>query len=433
MNSSYMDLLLRVHVFCREGIWLCFHKDSNRVIELTEEESLALIHISQHPEDESNPFYANTIENLYALLGDARAPIKGLEQINSFYLRLNRRCNLHCSYCRAISAQEVVENNQVLTPQLASRAASVMWGLGAKGVGLHGGEPFVDLDNTFSVISAIRETVPEMEIGLTCNGTLITERIASFLKKNGVKVSVELDGSEETHNLFKRYPNGRSAFNDALLGAKLLHEYGVLAAIESTVSGIEGYDNDGYQWLSELFHSIPVVVSRIKSRIPMDVVCHGQYLDRFLLQQLESIWHSESVFNEAKAGIVNVSAAPCTSAYRCVCFLDKVSVDLDGSVYLCPKEESERTVIGNINDTNFSLKFNEKRLSAANRFSSKAVSQVWYSNLIEFCVDSTFDDGRGIDRLYDENELERFFEDIIYFYSRNDVSNICDEWVDSGF
>lgn len=433
MNKDMLNLLNRIHIFCRNDMWICFDRGTNRILKLTEDEAVTLQHLMTYPNGEITPKQNLIFSELTELLGNSCTECRGLEPLNTFYLKINSRCNLQCAYCRAISKSKDSTDKQILTPELAAKAAAVMWNLGAKGVGLHGGDPLMDWDSTAAVLCAIRDAAPNLTMGLTCNGTLVTEEIARLLEKLDVRVSVELDGSQKIHDQFKRYGNGLSSYENAVSGAKLLRDHGVLAAIESTVSGVDGYDNGGYRRLVALFPEIPIVVARIKSRESSEWVCHERKLLSFLRQQSETVRQPEPIMNDAVAGLVNLYSQPSVSAYRCVCLLDKVSVDSDGSVYLCPKEETARTFIGNITEDDFEKEFDEKRLRAAQRFAAKPLAPVWYSALTEYCIDATCEDDAGQDRLQDEDILGLFFEDLIYLISQTDMSFLWEQWADSGF
>lgn len=432
MNKVDLRLLNSIHIFCRDEQWFCFHKESNRLFEITNSEASILQYLIEHPDDESLES-KKVLEELTCFLGTSMPVKHGLDTINTFYLRLNRRCNLCCQYCRAIVPPESANGNQVIDPILASSATATMWELGAKGVGIHGGEPFVDWENTLAVLKAIRHTVPEIEIGITCNGTLVNQDIVFWLEKLDVIVSVELDGSSAYHNIFKKYSDGRSSFEDALAGAQLLEEHGLLAAIESTVSGLEGYDYEGYHYLKQLFPNTPIIVSRIKDHMPSQWVCHGDKLKSFLTQQIENVDYTETVMNDAVAGLINSSLHPTRSRYRCVCFLDKVSIDIDGAVYICPKEESYRTYIGRVDEKDFKTNFNKNRILAAQKFSAPPVKEEWYSYLIEHCIDITKTNEIGQETLQDDEIIGDFFEDLLFLSSKRDTSFFVDRWIDSGF
>ena len=430
MRSNIRELLSTIHLFCKEGQWFCFHKESNRLFKLTNREASIIQDLIRHP-GEVAPESKDVLDYISSELGHYRPTIRDLEPLNTFYLRLNRRCNLHCSYCHAISGE--TQDSTVINPKLAALATTTMWDLGAKGVGVHGGEPFVDWKKTLEVLKAIRKAAPEIDIGLTCNGTLINPDIATWLQRIGVIVSVELDGSKKVHDRFKSYDNGNSSYYDALAGAKMLKEYGLLAAIESTVSGLEGYDVDGYQYLHSLFPDTPIIISRIKDRSPVHWVSHGEDLMAFLTQQKEYVESIETVMNDAVAGLINISSDPIMSKYRCVCLLDKVSINIDGAVYICPKEESERTFIGMITDDDFKSSFWEKRESAAKRFSSNPLESYWFSDLIEYCIDSTFINNDGYEEIQDKDIFGRFFEDLLFLSVKTDPSVLVERWTNTGF
>lgn len=433
MNSSVHDLKKRIHVFSRNERWICFDKCSNRVFELDQDEALILKEVLSNPKIQLNKKQENFIQDLIEILGEPELEYRSLEQINTYYLRVNNNCNLNCAYCHNSSISGEASDKKVLTPEIASIAAKKMWELGAKGVGIHGGDPLYDWGNTEKVLRAIRDVSPEMEIGLTCNGTLVTENIAKILKELCVRVSVEIDGGEANHNSFKKYSDGKSSYEDALKGARILSKCGILAAIESTVSGFREYDAQGYHFLQEVFPEIPIVVARIKSRKPLPWVCHGDDLKKYLKNQQELTCLEDGIFNDVIAGVVNLSSKPTSSVYRCVCFSDKVSIDMNGLVFLCPKKEDDTTFIGNVTDDNFINEFYDNRLKAAERFSSKQLASTWFSNLTEYCVDSTFQNIDGEEEIQDEDILSTFFEDLIYYCLQKDVSDIWNRWVESGF
>lgn len=433
MSNCFHDLSERIHVFSRGETWICFDKYTNRVFELDYDEFVCLQTVlSSNTELTLSQDEKIFLQNFYNALGNPILEYRELEDINTFYLRVNNDCNLKCKYCRAISTDGVTDK-KLLSPDVAAIAAKKMWNLGAKGVGLHGGDPIIDWNNTSKVIRAIRKATPKMEIGLTCNGTLINDNIAQELKDFGVRVSVELDGGKHTHDDFKRFPNGESSYYNALHGAEILKNYGILAAIESTVSGLKGYDDKGYKSLQEKFKDIPIVVSRIKSQKISPWTCHGDDLKQFFREQLNTTNFSDNIFNDVIAGIVNLLSDPIFPLYRCICFVDKVSINIDGSVFLCPKKEDEYTFISNIREDSFIASFAEKRVLTAKRFSEKEIVSVWYSNLIEYCVDSTFQNVIGQDELHDEEELGQFFEDLIYLYTQIDISELSKRWFNSGF
>lgn len=433
MNNYFRKILSEIHVFSRDERWICYHKGTNKIIELEEDEAKKLLELQNGGKCPNLKDCQQVLSDLSSIIGETFDELIPMQPINTFYLKFNNCCNLSCGYCRINKTRDTKEC--LLSEETAVRAVSVMKALGAKGVGIHGGEPMMEAEHLKCIISAIRAYDADFAIGLTCNGTLVDEKLAKFLSEKQVLVSVELDGSKDTHDQYKRYNNGKSSFDDAVRGASILKKHNVLTAIESTISGKNGYDVTEYRKLSQTFPNTPVVVARIKSADPglQEDVSHGETLFSFLDSQLKSLDEKDNIFNDAVAGIINLQHSPCISKYRCNCLLDKVSVNLDGTVYICPKIEDSCTVIGNINDKDFIANFSKNRENAANYFVANELSSKWYSNLLEFCVDIIYRDFNGTYHLQDKEWIERYFEDLIYKSATMDSYNLVNKWQHFGF
>ena len=118
------------------------------------------------------------------------------------------RCNFRCIYCmpREIfgSDYQFLERSQILTFEEIARLARIFVGHGVRKIRLTGGEPLVrrDLHQLVSMLA----TIPDLDLTLTTNGSLLT-RQAQALKDAGLnRVSVSLDSLDDA--IFK-------AMNDA--------------------------------------------------------------------------------------------------------------------------------------------------------------------------------------------------------------------------
>lgn len=244
-----------------------------------------------------------------------------------------------------------------------------------------------------------------------------------------------MDGNESTNNIFKRYCSNDGAYSDTIRGAKILYEYGVLSAIEATITGNELFNAEEYKEITKVFPGVPIVVSRIKGTktYQQPYVCHGERLLKFMESQMSFVEGSENIYTDSIAHIVNLIERPCISEYMCNCCLDKVSVEIDGSVYLCPKIKNSQTYIGNVFDSDFVDNFNKHRKQAAKYFRKSKVGLAWYSNLMEYCIDSIQVNNRGKWLLADEVVLSTYFEDLIFLYIRNDFSGLSQKWIGMGF
>src|SRR5574342_269693 len=105
------------------------------------------------------------------------------------------RCNFRCVYCMPKeifgSDYQFLERSQILTFEEIARLARIFVGHGVHKIRLTGGEPLVrrDLHHLVAMLAA----VPDLDLTLTTNGSLLA-RQAQALKDAGLKrVSVSLD------------------------------------------------------------------------------------------------------------------------------------------------------------------------------------------------------------------------------------------------
>src|SRR5215207_1298380 len=109
------------------------------------------------------------------------------------------RCNFRCVYCMPKevfgSDYQFLERNQILTFEEIARLARIFVGHGVRKIRLTGGEPLVRRD--LHRLVAMLATLPDLDLTLTTNGTLLVKQ-AQKLKDAGLKrVTVSLDSLED--------------------------------------------------------------------------------------------------------------------------------------------------------------------------------------------------------------------------------------------
>lgn len=119
--------------------------------------------------------------------------------LQDFRISVTDRCNLRCRYCMPKElfgdAFKFMPASQLLTFEEIIRIARCVVGLGVTKIRLTGGEPLVrrNLEELVAAISAIGH----VDIALTTNGVLLTEKKAQALKAAGLqRVTVSLDALE---------------------------------------------------------------------------------------------------------------------------------------------------------------------------------------------------------------------------------------------
>ena len=110
------------------------------------------------------------------------------------------RCNFRCVYCMPKeifgSDYQFLERSQILSFEEITRLARIFVGHGVRKIRLTGGEPLVRRD-LHHLISMLSTTLPDLDLTLTTNGSLLV-RQAQALKDAGLKrVTVSLDSLDD--------------------------------------------------------------------------------------------------------------------------------------------------------------------------------------------------------------------------------------------
>ena len=134
-------------------------------------------------------------------------------------LSLTHDCNLSCKYCYAgkkkkkdvslATAKEAVDFALKVAPPKRGMKFSFF-----------GGEPLLRFDLIKKITKYIREKEKENEVtislSVTSNGTLLTESIFDFFKRENVELCVSIDGPAHIHDLNRVYGDGRGSFRDVV-------------------------------------------------------------------------------------------------------------------------------------------------------------------------------------------------------------------------
>jgi heme d1 biosynthesis radical SAM protein NirJ len=142
---------------------------------------------------------------------------------------LIRRCNLACKHCYTTSAD--IDFPGELTTREVFAVMDDLRAFGVPVLILSGGEPLLRPD-LFDI--ALRAKTLGFYVGLSSNGTLITERNIDAIKAIGFDyVGVSLDGMRNTHDAFRR---SLGAFDRSLQGLRLCRERGIKAGLRFTLT-----------------------------------------------------------------------------------------------------------------------------------------------------------------------------------------------------
>ena len=139
---------------------------------------------------------------------------------------INNECNLNCKHCRVSEKND----HEKLSLREAKNLLAELWYNGVTMLNLSGGEPFLRKD----IFGILDYSTKFEDIVITTNGTLLNEEKCKKLSTyTNIKLSISLDGLEETHDRFRRK---QGAFKKVIDTLPILNKYNIKYAIKYTLS-----------------------------------------------------------------------------------------------------------------------------------------------------------------------------------------------------
>lgn len=152
-------------------------------------------------------------------------------------LLLSNTCNLACQYCyhafpaykeKGYISRELV--NAAFHYALTKASDELMIDFGEIAVS---GKIFCQLLNDAQRLEDYYKK--HVIYSIQTNGSTLTSKMATFLKKNKIFVGLSLDGPEEIHNEMRKYPTGSGSFYQALVGLSHLITMEIPFIVSSTI------------------------------------------------------------------------------------------------------------------------------------------------------------------------------------------------------
>ncbi len=174
-------------------------------------------------------------------------------RISSFLIKVTARCNLNCDYCyvfnhadqswKSLPSAMSTDTQEAVATRIAEYVQEKK--LDFVLVIFHGGEPL--LLNSIRLVNfkrLIKDKVPQstkVDFSIQTNGVLLKEDDLDLFQKEGITISLSLDGPKEANDLHRLTPKGNSSFDKVLEAYHLLQKYpkiftGVIAVIDPVVS-----------------------------------------------------------------------------------------------------------------------------------------------------------------------------------------------------
>jgi uncharacterized protein len=277
-------------------------------------------------------------------------------------------CNLRCDYCYYLEKYKLVmgegENSQVMSDRMLERFTrgyieSQPEGTEEITFTWQGGEPTLLGREFFQRAVAFQQRYKRSGMRITnalqTNGTLITDDFADFFGENEFLIGVSIDGPEQIHNRYRKYPDGQGSFSQVMKGIETLAQHRVAYNTLTVVQDDNcRYPKEVYDFLTSIgstyLQFIPIVEPGGGRSVPPGK--WGSFMntvfDRWLSRDIGSVFiqHVDLLLGR----YLGYPSSLCVHAPLCGRAL---AVEHNGNLYSCDHFVDPEHLLGNIAELGF--------------------------------------------------------------------------------
>jgi uncharacterized protein len=158
------------------------------------------------------------------------------------WLHINNNCNLACPYCFVKGKSQTAMSTEILRNTAYAMANTAKINRVKKiGLAFAGGEPtqVIPLMEMFQdqLLEELRGTDIELNTAVISNGTILNQRLLSFLKRPNTGIGISLDGYGSSHDIFRVFKNSKKGtWNTIMENIEILRENSITPYILATIS-----------------------------------------------------------------------------------------------------------------------------------------------------------------------------------------------------
>ena len=259
-------------------------------------------------------------------------------------------CNLRCEYCYYLEKKGLYPNESRyrMSDRLLERftkqylesqttpLVSFTW---------HGGEPLMrEIDFYQKAITLQQKYNNGQQIlnSLQTNGILLNDAWCQFFRKHNFLIGISIDGPQHCHDRYRKYPDGRSCFEQVIQGINLLKKHGVEFNIMGVVNDYNvNYPLEFYRFFKEMdcrFIQFTPVVERLSDRSMAPCNVPAEKWGDFLIAIFDEWVHNDvgrffiQYFDSTLANWVGEQPGTCILAKTCG---HAGIMEFNGDVYAC--------------------------------------------------------------------------------------------------
>lgn len=148
--------------------------------------------------------------------------------------RCTQSCTSNCLHCGFASTPFAADK---LGTKETMRIIDQIYDFGATFLGIGGGEPLLR-DDLLELIEYAKHV--GLQVSLITNGCFIDDKILDSLVRNGVRISVSLDGRQQINDAIR----GKGAYEKAISAIEKTSEAGLLDCLVATLANVDSQRNN---------------------------------------------------------------------------------------------------------------------------------------------------------------------------------------------
>lgn len=153
-------------------------------------------------------------------------------RVMELILQVTQQCNLRCSYCAYSGNYYNREHSDKrMSFEVAKRSMDFYFehtgDMDELAIAFYGGEPLLEFSLIQKCVEYAEEKVKDKSLAfyITTNGTLLTDKVISFLVEHNFRLTISLDGKKEEHDINRRFRNGKGSFDLIIQNLQRIKDY----------------------------------------------------------------------------------------------------------------------------------------------------------------------------------------------------------------